>query len=158
MALHHKPPRFCDGNRWMGLGTLPETIVCEHSSVCHPKIQVKGLSFNEEVKCEHDSETPPPSVSHCSFKMDRGTVENFFLENMDILRTEEESKHLDCYQCSAACHHNLFDVMEIDQYLWNLWLAHLERDHQCSKVYMQDLDQHMPPSRRLFQGRPCIFE
>lgn len=99
----------------MGSGTLPEIIVRDHSSVCHPKIQVKGLSFNKEVKYEHDSETPPPSVSQCSFKMDRGTVENFFLENMVILRTEEESKHLYCYQCSAACHQDLFDVMEIDQ-------------------------------------------
>lgn len=76
---------------------------------------LKRLSFNKEVKYEHDSETPPPSVSQCSFKMDRGTVENFFLENMDILRTEEESKHLYCYQFSAACHQDLFDVMEIDQ-------------------------------------------
>ncbi len=36
--------------------------------------------------------------------------------------------------------------------------THLERHHQCWR-YIQVLEQHMLPSRRrLFQGRPCIFQ
>ena len=43
----------------MGSGTLPEIIVCEHSSLCHPQMQVKAPSGREEAICEHDPETLP---------------------------------------------------------------------------------------------------
>jgi len=54
----------------MGSGTPPEIIVCEHSSLCHPQIQVKALTCQEEAICEHDPETLPSSLDQSSFKMD----------------------------------------------------------------------------------------
>jgi len=54
----------------MSSGTLPEIIVREHSSLCHPQMQVKALSCKEEAVYEHGPETPPSSLGQNSFLMD----------------------------------------------------------------------------------------
>jgi len=41
----------------MGSGTLPEITVCEHSSLCHPQMQVKAPSCKEEATRERGPET-----------------------------------------------------------------------------------------------------
>ncbi len=52
---------------------------------------------------------------------------------------------------SEAC---ISDGMGLHECVWHGQLTHLERHHQCWKVYIQVLEQHMLPSRhRLFQGR-----
>jgi len=51
----------------MGSGTLSEIIVCEHSSLRHPEMQVKALSCKEEDMCEHDPDML--SLDQSSLKM-----------------------------------------------------------------------------------------
>lgn len=46
---------FCLGNRSMGPGSLPEIIVCEHSSLHHPQMQVKAHLKWTEAKWENCS-------------------------------------------------------------------------------------------------------
>lgn len=50
--------------------------VCEHSSPCHPEIQVKGLSGKEEAISEYNLQTLLPPLDYRLFKMDQGKVEN----------------------------------------------------------------------------------
>lgn len=38
-----------------GLRNTPEIIVCEHTSLCYPQMQVKALLCKEEAICEHCS-------------------------------------------------------------------------------------------------------
>jgi len=64
----------CIKNHCIGSGTLPEILVCEHSSPCHPQMQFKDLSCKEETICEHDPAVVPSSLGQSSFKMDRGQV------------------------------------------------------------------------------------
>lgn len=69
-------PLFWHGNHCMESGTLPE-IVCEHCSPCHPQMQVKVQSCNEETdvwQCDEDPEMLPCSLGQSSFKMDRSSV------------------------------------------------------------------------------------
>lgn len=69
-------PLFWHGNHCMGSGTHPE-IVCEHCSPCHPQMQVKVQSCNEETdvwQCDEDPEMLPCSVGQSSFKMDCSSV------------------------------------------------------------------------------------
>ena len=47
-----KNTRFSHENYCMGSGTLLEIVVCEHSSPCHPQIQVEALSCKEKAICE----------------------------------------------------------------------------------------------------------
>jgi len=46
----------------MGPGTLPEIIDCEHSSPCHPQMQVKALTCTQEATREQDPEMKKCSV------------------------------------------------------------------------------------------------
>ena len=62
MSLHEKQAGFFSGHHSLGSGTLPEIIVCEHSSPYNPQMQVKAVLSKEEAIREHDSETPPSSL------------------------------------------------------------------------------------------------
>ena len=46
----------------MGSETIPKTIICEHSLLLHPHMQVKTLPCKEETVYKQDPETPPPSL------------------------------------------------------------------------------------------------
>jgi len=48
--LQKTAPTNCDSR------TLPEIIVSERSSLCHPQMEVKALSCRGEAICEHDPE------------------------------------------------------------------------------------------------------
>jgi len=143
---------FCHGNHCMGSGTLLETTVHEHSSPYHPQKQVKSLLCKNEVICEADTELLPSSLDQSSFKM-WGKVENcysdptnlnvkFAIQNCSIPHTKEEEGRPACGQNSV---HLLWYVGALvpcgtDNF------AHLERHHQCWKVYKQ----HTLPSSGLF--------
>lgn len=55
----------------MRSGTLSETNVCEHSLLCHPKMQVKALLCKKRNPVMQSS-----SLSQSSFAMDLAKVEN----------------------------------------------------------------------------------
>ncbi len=56
---------------------------------------------------------------------------------------------------SEAC---ISDGMGLHECVWHGQLTHLEGTINAER-YIQVLEQHMLPSRRrLFQGRPCIFQ
>ena len=74
-----------------------------------------------------------------------------------VLRAKEEKDHPDCYQCKVQ---KPASVM-----VWGCVSAHgMGNLHICegtinAERYIQVLEQHMLPSkRRLFQGRPCLFQ
>lgn len=49
LRRHCTKNRLCDGHHCMGSETLPEINVCDHSRLCHAKMQVKDPSCKEEA-------------------------------------------------------------------------------------------------------------
>lgn len=61
----------------MGSETLPEITVCEHILLHHPKMQVEAPSCEGDTICEHDPETPPPSLGQSLVETGSSKVESF---------------------------------------------------------------------------------
>uniref|UniRef100_A0A9J8AZP5 Tc1-like transposase DDE domain-containing protein n=2 Tax=Cyprinus carpio carpio TaxID=630221 RepID=A0A9J8AZP5_CYPCA len=81
----------------------------------------------------------------------------FFLENWDDIRNKEDKDNPSCYQRSVQKPASLM--------VWGCMSAcgmgslHICKGTINAERYIQVLEQHMLPSRRrLFQGRPCIFQ
>ncbi len=74
-----------------------------------------------------------------------------------VIRTKEDEDNPSCYQCSVQKPASLM--------VWGCMSAcgmgslHIWKGTINAERYIQVLEQHMLPSRRrLFQGRPCIFQ
>lgn len=85
-------------NLCMGSGTLPE--ICEHSSPCHPHIQVTALPCKEEAICESSRKIAVFSRPS-SFKMERGNVEKNVLWAKIKIKKGEEMDHPAFYKHSV---------------------------------------------------------
>ncbi len=104
------------------------------------------------------------------FKMDCGKVENCsvvrrikiwssFWKTGTAMSSglKEDKDYPSCLSAlsSEAC---ISDGMGLHECVWHGQLTHLEGTINAER-YIQVLEQHMLPSRRrLFQGRPCIFQ
>lgn len=101
--------------------------VCEHSSLCHPKIQVQALSCKEDAISENDPEMLVFSG--------RKLIQNGLWSG--------ESK---CNNLSGNHRHHILRIKEKRDFwlaivqkpaslkmwgVWNVEIAHLERHHQC---------------------------
>lgn len=82
-------------NLCMGSGTLPE--ICEHSSPCHPHIQVTALPCKEEAICESSRKIAVFSWPS-SFKMERGNVEKMFCIGalVPVIKLAHLERHHQC--------------------------------------------------------------
>ena len=100
---------FCHGNHCMSSGTRLEVIFHEHSSLCHPQMQVKALSSKEEeALSEHDPETPPSSLGQLKWgwkwlRFRWIQILKFCFKSLivHILWTKERRDHAACYQSSV---------------------------------------------------------
>uniref|UniRef100_A0A9J8CWP7 Transposase n=1 Tax=Cyprinus carpio carpio TaxID=630221 RepID=A0A9J8CWP7_CYPCA len=119
------------------------------------------MSFSEKKISKHDPEAQAFSLGQGSFKMDCGKVENcsFFLEKLGrhVIRTKEDKDNPSCYQHSVQKPASLM--------VWGCMSAcgmgslHIWKGTINAERYIQVLEQHMLPfRRRLFQGRPCIYQ
>lgn len=130
-ALHCKQAWFWHRNHYMGSGKLTEIIVCEHSSLWHPQIQVKY----------HEKWSPEKllsSLGQNSFKIhlskgkpvlwsDSSKFEMYvFFGNHEccLLWTEEDWDH------PASCQHSIQKPVQCRL----LAICNIERHHQAWKV------------------------
>lgn len=147
--------------RLHGLRTLPEIPVCEHSSLCHPQMQLKPRSCKEEAICKHDPQMLPTSL-HLKWteeewktvlRSEKSKFDFFKKHGCYILWTKEERKHPACYQHIVRKPATLM--------VWGCTGGYgIGSMHQCitAERYPEVLEQHMLPLRwGLFQGRPWIF-
>lgn len=131
---------------WMASGTLPEIIVCEHSSLCNGQSQVKTQSCKVEAIFEHDPETAVQSL----LEMDSGKVENFPMvrkTKFEFLFETFKLRRRRIFQLSVLS----FDAcMHQGQCNWKL--AHLECTFKAER-YVQVLKQHVLPSTAFISGK-----
>ncbi len=74
-----------------------------------------------------------------------------------VIRTKEDKDNPSCYQrsVSEAC---ISDGMGLHECVWHGQLTHLERNHQCWKVYPSSRTTYAPIQTSSLQRRPCIFQ
>ncbi len=154
----------------MGSGILPENIVGEHN---HRAFAVAGLKLYRSKKKPYLNmiqKAQPFSLGQGSFKMDCGKSGKLFCGQdkskfevlfgklgRHVIRTKEDKDNPSCYQRSVQKPASLM--------VWGCMSAcgmpslHIWKGTINAERYIQVLEQHMLPSRRrLFQGRPCIFQ
>ncbi len=153
-----------------GLRNTSRKHVGEHNPPCHSPLPAINSIGQKRSISKHDPEAQAFSLGQGSFKMDCGKVENCsvvrrikiwssFLENWDAMSSglKRTRDNPSCYQRSVqkAC---ISDGM--GSWVRVAWAAYTSgKAPSMLKRYIQVLEQHMLPSRRrLFQGRPCIFQ
>ncbi len=123
----------------------------------------------KEAISKHDPEAQAFSLGQGLFKMDCGKVENcsvvrrikievlFGKLGRHVIWSKEVKDNPSCYQRSVQKPASLM--------VWGCMSAcgmgslHIWKGTINAERYIQVLEQHMLPSRRrLFQGRPCIFQ
>ncbi len=151
----------------MGPGILPETTVGKHNLSCHLQMPTKTLWCKKEAICEHGPEAPSCPVGQGSFKMDCFQSGKVFYGQMSpnlkfcgnhgrrVLRAKEEGYLPACVSAfsSKASSSDGMGVHKCIRY------GHVLEGTMYAERYIKVLEQHMLPSRRrLFQGRPCVFQ
>ncbi len=152
----------------MGPGILPETTVGKHNPPCHLQMPTKALSCKKEAICEHGPEAPSCHVGQGSFIMDCFKVEKCSMvrrvqiilvgnHGCRVLRAKEEGDLPACHQRSVQKPASLMVWGCISAY--GMGSLHVLEGTMNAERYIKVLEQHMLPSRRrLFQGRPCVFQ
>ncbi len=138
----------------MGPGILPETTVGKHNTPCHLQMPTKTLSCTKEAICEHGPEAPSCPVGQGSCKIDCFKVGN---DGCRVLWTKEEGDFPACYQHSVKKPASLMVWGCISAY--GMGSLHVLEGTMNAERYINVLEQYKLPSRRrLFQGRPCVFQ
>ncbi len=150
----------------MGPGILPETTVGKHNPPCHLQMPTKALSCKKEAICEHGPEAPLCPVGQGSFKVKVKVTVKWTVSKWKSVLWSDESK-FDILVGNDG-HRVLRAKEEGDLPSLMVWgcisaygmgSLHILEGTMNAEGYIKVLEQHMLPfRRRLFQGRPCVFQ
>ncbi len=152
----------------MGSGILPENIVGEHNPSCHSPLLAKLYRSKKKpyLNMIQKRRRFLWAKAHLKWTVakwktvlwsDESKCEVFGKLGRHVIRTKEDKDNPSCYQRSVQKPASLM--------VWGCMSAcgmgslHIWKGTINAERYIQFLEQHMLPSRRrLFQGRPCIFQ
>ncbi len=154
----------------MGPAILPETTVGKHNPPCHLQMPTKALSCKKEAnvnmvqKCRRVLLAKADlkwTVSNCWKSVLWSDESKFDIlvgnHGRRVLRAKEEGDLPACYQRSVQKPASLMVWGCISVY--GMGSLYVLEGTMNAERYIKALKQHMLPSRRrLFHGRPCVFQ
>ncbi len=152
----------------MGSGILPENIVGEHNPPCHSPLPAKNSIGQKEAISKHDPEAQAFSLGQGSFKMDCGKVENCsvvrrikiwssFWKNWDAMSSGLKRTRTTQVVISAQFRSLHLWWYGLHECVWHGQLTHLERHHQCWKVYPSSRTTYTPIQTSSLSGKTLHF-
>ncbi len=143
----------------MGSGILPENIVGEHNPPCHSPLPAK-IMIQKRRRFLWAKAHLKWTVAKWKTVLwsDESKFEVLFGKlGRHVIRTKEDKDNPSCYQRSVQKPASL--MVSGCMSACGMGSLHIWKGTINAERYIQVLEQHMLPSRRrLFQGRPCIFQ